>query len=428
MYNLLSSINAINSIKNSIKYDIENYISSFSLEMFFYNVLYYIIFIIIILYVMYILYFKIKYPFWSKQPVFHFHNIKEWIKPSGVLYVDGQFPKNKYYTPFEVAVENYNDVEDNIKTQFYGLIQNHYMTSKDSSYYPSNDKINAYFVGHNYPCFLSYINKKYLDYNVNTIQNNIVCALTSRPIHIYIQDVNDTIINNENTINTNINTNKYLLMNYVDFLCTHKNERKKNHAPKTIYTYAIESQKTKPNTNLFIFKREGVLNAIVPVITYTTYMYDLQYWNTQTITKPYSLIQISDSNFDLIRKSLDILQLQKYFKLVGISNISNIYELVKSKCILIYALTIPKTDFVFSLYFFKDNDVTLCENREKNTNYKIKNKQDDDKQYDDKEKVIECIGSIFYSDVFSKQLDITEKKALFENGFHNCIHQIKKRL
>ena len=42
--------------------------------------------IIIIMYLLFTVYFKIKYRFWSIQPVFHFHNIGYWINPSSVIH------------------------------------------------------------------------------------------------------------------------------------------------------------------------------------------------------------------------------------------------------------------------------------------------------------------------------------------------------
>ena len=57
--------------------------------------LYYILAIICII-ILLIAFFKLKYPFWSKQPVFHFHNIGYWLMPPGIIQ-HGMPEKNKYY-------------------------------------------------------------------------------------------------------------------------------------------------------------------------------------------------------------------------------------------------------------------------------------------------------------------------------------------
>ena len=35
--------------------------------------------------ILYILYFKFKYKFWSRQPVFHTYNLWYWINPPGII-------------------------------------------------------------------------------------------------------------------------------------------------------------------------------------------------------------------------------------------------------------------------------------------------------------------------------------------------------
>ena len=48
----------------------------------------YIILTIIVLLVIGYLYYKVKFQFWSRQPVFHFHNIWYWYDPPGIIQKD----------------------------------------------------------------------------------------------------------------------------------------------------------------------------------------------------------------------------------------------------------------------------------------------------------------------------------------------------
>ena len=70
--------------------------------------------------------------------------------------------------------------------------------------------------------------------------------MTSRPITCTI---------NNNSIN----------VGYVDFLCVHKKHRKKGIAQKIIYTHAVQASQNMENP-IFLFKREGKLNFIVPLL------------------------------------------------------------------------------------------------------------------------------------------------------------------
>ena len=57
--------------------------------------MYYILAVISIICLLIAVY-KLKFPFWSRQPVFHFHNLKYWIIPPGIIQ-HGKPEKDKYY-------------------------------------------------------------------------------------------------------------------------------------------------------------------------------------------------------------------------------------------------------------------------------------------------------------------------------------------
>ena len=59
--------------------------------------MYYILAVISIILLLIAIY-KLKFPFWSRQPVFHFHNLKYWIIPPGIIQ-HGKPEKDKYYDP-----------------------------------------------------------------------------------------------------------------------------------------------------------------------------------------------------------------------------------------------------------------------------------------------------------------------------------------
>lgn len=424
----------------------KNLFYDFSFYSFYIKILQYFCLIISIFYISFVFYFKLKFNFWSKQPVFHFHNLWYWITPPKIIYPNGNFPINKYYTPYDVKTMKFNDIDDTIKNKFFNLIQTNYLISNHSNYNPPNKRIDAYFHGHNNNCFISFIerNKNLIEYSKekNTMNNinssSIICALTSRPIDIYL-----------------CYGEKHFQMNYVDFLCTHNKERKKGNAPKVIYTYAIDSQKYKPNTSLFLFKREGQLTAIVPLITYSSYMYNLKYWKKKELYHPFIVVEINEENFQLIRNCLSHNNLNKKFNVVGISNISNIIELLKNNCIYIYALTIPNSNKIFGLYFFKNNDVYFI-NKNSLKNNSITNDNDNDNENDndnDNEKkqnyitksyMIDCFGSILFNNVFDEERNSysniekqnttlnnnniftnEEINTLFEYGFYNSCFSLK---
>ena len=41
--------------------------------------------IIVAIIVILVIIYKLKFPFWSRQPVFHYHNLIYWIFPPGII-------------------------------------------------------------------------------------------------------------------------------------------------------------------------------------------------------------------------------------------------------------------------------------------------------------------------------------------------------
>ena len=79
--------------------------------------LYAIMIIILILITLY-LYYKFKHPFWSRQPVFHIHNLWYWYDPPGIIQT-GKPERNKYY---KADIEF--DTFDNISAEKKALLNN----------------------------------------------------------------------------------------------------------------------------------------------------------------------------------------------------------------------------------------------------------------------------------------------------------------
>lgn len=213
------------------------------------NIIGFIVLFIIISYI----YYKIKYPFWSIQPVFHFHNLRYWLFPPGIIQHNN--PKiNKF---FDSAVEfnDFSALETEKKALFASLIKAHFMPNKYENYKPTTENITDYFNSHNKPCFISLYYKPSLSDGKMT--NTLVSSMTTRPLKCVVDDHN-------------------LNLYYVDFLCVHKRYRKKGVAPKTIYSHYYNHRHKYDNT-VFLFKREGETTAIVPLCAYKNYGFDLQY-------------------------------------------------------------------------------------------------------------------------------------------------------
>lgn len=330
---------------------------------------------ILVIYIVGFMYFRIKHPFWSIQPVFHMHNLRYWCIPPGIIN-HGTFPMTKYYDPLCVDVKPFDQLSDYQIQSFIQLIKRHYLREKELVYNPTKTNVLSHFNQHNHNCYYSayYTNEPIYDASSKKFihKRSELGSLTSRPLHV-------SLFNNE------------MICHYVDYLCVKETSRKKNVAPKIIYTYALEISKKQKESPVFLFKREGESTAIVPLVTYNVFTFDNTYWKSNVrFPEPYKLTRINGSNASLLFRVID--QCKSKFDCFIMSNISNIEHLIQENVLQPYI--IHNKDDIVAVYFMKETCVTF-----------------------NNEGSIDCIGSILLQEEFIE---------FFELGFMEIVCQRKR--
>ena len=326
-------------------------------------ILYILLILSIILLLVYFVY-KVKFPFWSRQPVFHHHNLWYWYKPPGIIQPEKP-EMNKYYVP-SIHFKEISKMTDIEKNDFFQLIKNNFLPNKKELYDPSFNDIFDYFKGHNNKTFISLNYKN----NFKPMRNELLSSMTTRPLYVNINNMNFSIY-------------------YVDYLCVEKEHRKKGIAPITIYSHYL-NQRYKHENIVFLFKREGDTTAIVPLMVYKLYAFDTLIWDkTAEFDEPYiytlELNELSSKLFITLLKDA-----QEKFKCVITPFLGNVMHLKNNNQYLIYLLINDEQPVGF--YVFIDN----------HTSYNGK-------------KSIELCAS--YCKI---------KKEIFVLGFLNCIKKINK--
>jgi len=299
----------------------------------------YVIASLLVVYVAFFMIFRLRHRFWAIQPVFHYHNLRYWLFPPGII-THEPLPMTKYYKPFRVTVKDFESMTTIESDDMHQLVSQHYLQDKEISYSPTRDNIDSYFKGHNTPCYYaSYTNMNCVkDFKKGTIHRKEypISVLTSRPLFV-------SLYNNK------------LISHYVDYLCVHSKFRGKHIAPETIYTYAVETSKQNDENITFLFKREGESTAIVPLVAYTCYWYDTTYWKPKTkFPHPYTLTQINNGNKELFMREYNTYA--NTFDCFITSSMSNIIELIKSCAIIPYV--IHNKEEVIAIYIFRNGCVS----------------------------------------------------------------------
>ena len=219
-------------------------------------IIYYFIILIILLYLIYIVYIKVKYPFWSIQPVYHkYDTLYKWKKP----HIIDKLPLlNKYCNFLAVKTSVFDELSNEDKQIIVNFINTHYLRTTNVNYIPTLESFNTQFSNHSLSSFIStytqpkmlinYETQKYID------SKEILAVITSRPVYITIN-------------NTNI------VANYIDYMCVHESYRKKGFAEEIIQTHNFNQCQKNKNVVISLFKHEDINSCIKPVVEYYTYAY-----------------------------------------------------------------------------------------------------------------------------------------------------------
>lgn len=265
-------------------------------------------------------YFKLKYPFWSRQPVFHYHNLKYWLYPHGVIQ-ENLPEKNKFYD-YDIEYYNVTDLPAEKKDLFTSFIKNNFLPHSSEHYNPPENAIMDTFINHNDKSFIS----------LKMYNNQVLSCMGSKPLECYIN-------------------RKKMLINYVDYLCVDNKHRKKNYAGKHIYTHYCHTRNRSNNVVSF-FKREGKNTMIVPLTVYTNYLFKYDNW---LLTFDFDLpnINIIFINKTNMNKFYQIFtESKKHFECFITMNFGHIFFLLEKNHIIITALMINEK--LQGYYVFKN--------------------------------------------------------------------------
>ena len=331
------------------------------------------LFFIILIYLALYAYIKVTYQFWSYQPVFHVYNIYYWLFPPGII---DKYPpeKNKFVNLHSVVT--YDDLQDEHYSNALQIIQNNYHRTKKSVYNPNIDSFKPYFIGNYDKCLFSFY------------QQNIILTENNDTL---IPDVNNIAFISSRPLRATIDNNN-LNLYYVDYLCVDKKHRKSGIAPELIQTHVYNSWRKTNNCVVHLFKREADLTGIVPITIYYNYLFEITKWKQPKKKQPtFNVFEINSGNlsllYDLTKKHLSNL-----FSISILPEYSNILELITTKNIIVYCLTVNST--VVGFYFF----------RKTSTLYKNFN-------------VFECFSSVCTNKNF---------KTHFISGFHDAVFKLFK--
>ncbi len=343
----------------------------------------YFLYIITVCLLIIFIYIKLRYRFWSSQPIFHTYNLYYWLYPPGIL--QHEVPKKTKFYDYSITCTNINNLDYNEKCLLFGFIKMNYKI-RDKFEYCNNKQgfINIFPALGN------------ISLQHTVLPRRLISCLTSRPLEYIAKE------------------NKFTLF-YLDFLCVHRKFRKKGLGAKQIFTHYLEARK-KNIATIFVYKCMGLGGIRVPITTFKIYTIMAQSWNKVNVNLPrnISTYLINSANSKLLIHFFK--ELTNQFDCVIMPKIFTLVKLIAQ-------------DYILPTIIL-DNQKVVCATFFRKPIIKIGG------QY-----TIECIGSYCrkgYEDTFresfSNSIVLLQKQYKFsmisiENISHNYIllHKILKR-
>jgi GNAT superfamily N-acetyltransferase len=289
----------------------------------------------VVIYVLFNVYFKLRYPFWSKQPIFYYHDIPNLFFPRGVI--ETSLPSITRKIHKQIDYKKAKSLTKQEITDLTKLLTNNYMTEKHERYIPSNNDIMDHLLFKNMPSCVSL----YRD----TLYKEVIGSMTSA-----YKDF--------------LKHNLQLKVGYIDNLCVDKKHRGKNIAGQLIENHYVR-ERYQYKTAVYMFKHEGISRPFVPLTIYYTYFYHLETFDTILVTQNHlsSVLITNDTSYllydlQLILKNhmLDTKHRKQSipftFQCIIMDEFEHLIYLIKKKHIYVFCLIEDSIPLAF--YFFKN--------------------------------------------------------------------------
>ena len=213
--------------------------------------------------------------FWRLQPVFHYGDVGHWFVAPHVVHTDPP------PTPFlavrgdaDAAAFETLDAAELLASPsprlaaVVALLGAHYLRNGDNVFVPTAASVRAHFQGHAAP---SYWTLRWTTAAVTATATPAIrtreleSCISSRPVLAHFGDIGVT-----------------MPVYYVDYLCVATAARGRGVAPRTIQTHEYLRRQLAPSVRVSVFKREGELTSIVPLMSYNTSCFPATAWRDVT--------------------------------------------------------------------------------------------------------------------------------------------------
>ena len=263
------------------------------------------------------LYIRIKFKFWSIQPVFHIYDLNHWLITDRVIDLD--LPKaNKYVKLLDIDTFSTKELTQYEKKDISAFICDNFINSSLADYSPTEDDIFPYFNTNIGESYVSMFLDNVVKISSTSRKRGIIGVIMSRPLFVTFSG------------------KAPMTINYIDNLTVRSDRRKEGIAPNLIQTHQYQIRHFNPSVNVCIFKREGDMTAIVPLTLYMTKEYNVVDICAKRVKIVERVVKIDKSNF--INFKTMVKSCLSRFKCTLNMELTTLFELIMLSKIVIYVL------------------------------------------------------------------------------------------
>jgi len=270
---------------------------------------------------------KIRYPFWSTQPVRHTY---DWIKKPGILHAI--LPKTKFYDPILVTTRFAELLSISEKEDLCRLLQSHWIPSDQLFCSIQAADFDVYLAGHCGKPVVSVLHERVYASTDATPHTNLLGMVCSTPVWFHRRD------------------EAAVKIAFQDYLCLRRENASRI---RTLFdTHEYNGRIMHPDIPVSVFKKEVErLEGVVPLVEYTCYTFYMRNRKLRHLPAHFQLVRVHHANVDLLHDFVRMIPAAGFDAAI-LPDIGAITARLESNQMYMYVL--KRGEEVFGFYWFKN--------------------------------------------------------------------------
>jgi len=284
------------------------------------NTLYFLTIIFLISFI----YIKLRYRFWSSQPIFRTYNLLYWIKAPGII--QHEIIKQPKFFDHRIQCSLLKNLDAQKKALLLSFIKMNYKSLYDTNYNIAKDKLLNIFT-----------NDTTVSLQYNLLPKRIVSCLLGIPLICRTNEQRFEI-------------------SYLDQLCIHRDFKDHEIRSRLIHTHYYKSRKLKGEA-IFLYKDYGLPGIRVPLTIYKTYLIHSERWCKLNMNIPNNISTqlVTSANSELLVHFIK--EVVRHFDCVILPKTYHLAKLIKLNYLMPTVIMDKLT--VVAVIFFRRKGLTL---------------------------------------------------------------------